>query len=171
MFFSVREMEARKLEFETSFRPGEIEFVGKQLRQRADLQVSGSAEWIEATGEIRVRGRIKGQFEADCDRCLEPVLFPADTCFDLFYRPVDQEASRSEREIDSGEAEIGYYEGEGLELEDIVREQVLLTLPLQWVCMEDCKGICPVCGQNRNTTCCNCKTVAVDDRWSALRNF
>ena len=74
-------------------------------------------------------------------------------------------------EIDEGEAEIGFYDGGGLELEDILREQVLLALPMQRVCSETCKGICPVCGKNRNETTCDCKTVGTDDRWGALRNL
>ena len=73
-------------------------------------------------------------------------------------------------EINQGESEIGFYEGEGLELEDILREQVLLALPMQRVCTESCKGICPGCGKNRNETVCDCRP-AVDDRWGALRNL
>ena len=57
-----------------------------------------------------------------------------------------------EVEIDEGEAEIGFYEDGGMELEDILREQVLLALPMQRVCSDVCKGICPVCGKNRNET-------------------
>lgn len=171
MLLSVREMEVRKLEFDTGFHPGEIEFIDNKLRQRTDLRVRGSAELVASTEEIRVQGRIEGSFEAECDRCLEPAVFPIDTGFDLIYRPVSPETAHTEREIDPAEAGIGYWEGGGIELEDVVREQVLLTLPLQWVCREDCKGICPVCGQNRNTTACSCKAVPVDDRWSALRDF
>jgi len=66
--------------------------------------------------------------------------------FDLFYRPVDPEAVPDEVAIDEGEAEMGFYELPGLVLEDILREQLLLQLPMQRVCDESCKGICPVCG-------------------------
>ena len=111
------------------------------------------------------------QFRADCDRCLETSTFPIDQEFDLFYRPAETGIPQSEREIDSGEAEIGYYEGGGLELEDVIREQVLLLLPMQYVCNETCQGICPVCGQDRNTTACSCKSEPVDDRWAALRKI
>ncbi|MCX6625420.1 MAG: DUF177 domain-containing protein, partial [Acidobacteria bacterium] len=159
MFLSVREMEVRKVEFDTAFRPGEIEFFEKHLRQTTDLQVTGSAELIESTEEVRVQGHVGCRFEADCDRCLETAVFPVDQEFDLFYRPTETENVKPEREIDSEEAEIGYYEGGGLELEDILREQILLVLPMQYVCSEGCKGICPVCGQNRNSFVCNCKEV------------
>jgi len=66
---------------------------------------------------------------------------------------------------------VGFYDGPGLELNDILQEQVLLALPLQRVCREDCQGICPICGQNRNETECDCRTQIRDERWSALRNL
>ena len=74
-------------------------------------------------------------------------------------------------EIDEGEAEIAFYEGSGLELKDILREYILLSLPMQRVCREDCLGICPVCGQNRNQNDCRCQSEAVDHRWAALKEL
>ena len=106
---------------------------------------------------------------AQCDRCLARTRFPLQAGFDLYYRPASDVPEEEEVKIDAGEAEIGFYE-DGLELEDILREQVLLALPMQRVCSESCKGICPGCGQNRNETACDCKP-AVDDRWGALRNL
>ena len=97
--------------------------------------------------------------------------FPLDAGFDLFYRPASYIAREEEVEIDEGEAEIGFYEDGGMELEDILREQVLLALPMQRVCSDVCKGICPVCGKNRNETECDCKLESHDDRWGALRKF
>ena len=73
--------------------------------------------------------------------------------------------------IDAGEAEIGFYEGDGIELNDVLREYVLLTLPMQRVCRQDCKGICPACGQNRNLKDCACQAVPLDDRWAALERI
>jgi uncharacterized protein len=92
--------------------------------------------------------------------------------FDLFYKPAEAvSAAEDEVAIDEGEAEMGFYELPGLELEEILREQVLLQLPMQRVCSEDCKGICPVCGANRNETDCHCETHSADDRWSALKEI
>jgi uncharacterized protein len=73
--------------------------------------------------------------------------------------------------LDAGESEIDFYEGEGLELERVLREQILLALPMQRICREDCKGICPVCGQSRNVVACGCQVKAPDDRWAALRDL
>jgi uncharacterized protein len=164
-------MEVRKVEFDTTYQPGEIELFDNKLRQTGGLQAAGSAELVDSTREIRVRGRVQGRIEGECDRCLETASFVLDQNFDLFYRPADGEVAAAEMKIDDGEAEIGYYEGGGLELESVLREQILLALPMQRVCSETCRGICPVCGQSRNTTSCDCRVEPADDRWSALRNI
>jgi uncharacterized protein len=108
--------------------------------------------------------------EAECDRCLEPASCPIDADFELYYRPVE-EGYGEEKAIDEGEAEMGFYEGDGVELNDVLREFILLTLPMQRVCSEDCKGICPECGQNRNQKECACLGAAADDRWAALKHL
>jgi len=122
-------------------------------------------------GEVRIQGRYTVEMAAQCDRCLGPARFPLDAGFDLFYKPISAIARDEEVEIDEGEAEIGFYEGGGLELEDVLREQVMLALPMQRVCSDICKGICPVCGRNRNETECDCHLASGDDRWRALRDL
>jgi uncharacterized protein len=172
MFLSVKEMELRKVRFDETFQPGQLEFADIRMEQVSPLHAEGSAELLANTeGEVRVRGHYQVNMEAECDRCLGRAQFPLDSSFDLFYRPMSFIARDEEVGIDEGEAEIGFYEGGGMELEDILREQILLQLPMRRVCSEACKGICPVCGTNRNETACNCKVDAADDRWSALRDI
>jgi len=172
MFLSIKEMEVRKVRFDETFQPGEIDFSGAEVRQSGPLRAEGAAELLANTeGEVRVRGRLSVAMESECDRCLSQARFPIDSGFDLFYRPSATLASEEEAAIDEGEAEMGFYEGAGIELEDILREQILLLLPMQRVCTADCRGICPVCGRNRNEVSCNCRVEPADDRWSALRNI
>jgi len=173
VLFSVRELELRKARFDVSIPPGELEFLDQKLRQIGPLEAEGTVELLANTGgEIRVQGHLNVEMEGDCDRCLEITKFPLESDFDLFYRP-DLENVRPGEEIaiDEGESQIGFYKGPGLELNDILREHILLSLPMQRVCDDACKGICPVCGQNRNQTDCHCAIRARDDRWEALRNF
>jgi uncharacterized protein len=172
VFISVQELELKKVHFEVAFPPGEIEFHddGDRLRQATPLQAEGTAELLPHTlGEIRVRGHLAVTMGCDCNRCLEPAQFPIDSGFDLFYRPAETAQDEEEVEIDAGEAEIAFYEGAGIELRDVLREHVLLSMPMQRVCRADCLGICPVCGQNRNLINCGCEAKLVDDRWSALK--
>ena len=170
MFLSVRELELRKIGFDKIFEPGQIEFAGEDLEQGSPLHATGSAELLpESGGQMRVWGSYTVEMVAQCDRCLARTRFPLEAGFDLYYRPASDVPEEEEVKIDPGETEIGFYE-DGLELEDILREQVLLALPMQRVCSESCKGICPECGKNRNETACDCKPEA-DDRWGALRNL
>ena len=172
MFLSVKEMELRKIRFDETFEPGQMDFSGEDLEQLSPLHAAGSAELLANTeGELRIRGRYTVEMGAQCDRCLGRARFPMDAGFDLYYRPMSFIAREEEVEIDEGEAEIGFYENGGIELEEILHEQVLLTLPMQRICSDACKGICPVCGAYRNETECACKTESHDDRWGALRNL
>ena len=170
MFLSVKELELRKISFDQVFEPGQIGFTGEDLEQSSPLHAIGSAELLpDSGGQMHVHGSYTVEMSAQCDRCLAPVRFPLKADLDLYYRPASDVPQEEEVKIDAGEAEIDFYE-DGLELEDILREQVLLALPMQRVCSETCKGICSGCGKNRNETACDCKPV-VDDRWAALRNL
>jgi len=172
MLLSVKEMEVRKVRFDETFQPGEIDFSSAGVRQSGALHVEGVAELLANTdGEIRIKGHMYAKMESECDRCLALATFPLDCDFDLFYRPSESLSAEEEVAIDEGEAEIGFYAGAGIELEEILREQVLLLLPMQRVCSADCKGICPVCGRNRNESSCDCHVEPADDRWSALRKI
>src|SRR5215469_6251135 len=76
-----------------------------------------------------------------------------------------------ELSVTGAEAEIGYYEGDSLLLEDVLREQTLLAVPLKVLCREDCKGLCPTCGKNRNVELCACAATTGDPRWEALKDI
>ena len=173
MFLNVRELELRKVQFDEDFPAGEIDFDLTQLRQTGPLHAVGVAELLSSiVGEIRVRGNVRVDLELPCDRCLEPVEHPIDRNFDLYYRPAEDEAETPhEVKIDDADTEIGFYEGIGMELSDVLREYVLLSLPMQQICRADCAGICAKCGQNRNTTLCSCIDQPADERWSALRDL
>ena len=112
-------------------------------------------------------GDFSTQLKLRCARCLEPLVRDVAGDFDLIYRPLGSDAGTEERSIRGAEAEIGYYQGDGLLLEDVLREQVLLAVPLKAVCSESCKGLCPRCGKNLNLEACTCPPVS-DQRWNAL---
>jgi uncharacterized protein len=171
MLLKISDLEQGKVRFSETFVPGAIDFFEPQLRQEDPLEASGTAELSEATREILVGGHLKTRMEIACDRCLEPAVLPVEADFSLLYRPASSSPEHGEVLLHGPEVEVGFYEGEGLELSDVLREQVLLLLPMQRVCREDCKGICPVCGQNRNQMECRCHQEPADDRWSGLRDL
>jgi uncharacterized protein len=106
-----------------------------------------------------------------CARCVEPGAQDVVREFELLYRPLGADAGRDELSVTDAEAEIGYYQGDGLLLEDVLREQVLLALPLKVTCREDCRGLCVHCGKNLNEEQCSCTTTIEDPRWTALREI
>src|SRR5579862_533259 len=101
MFLSVKEMELRKIRFDETFEPGQIEFASENLAQATPLHAVGSAELLKNTGgELRIQGRYTVELGAHCDRCLTDARFPLDTGFDLFYRPATTIARSEEVAID-----------------------------------------------------------------------
>jgi uncharacterized protein len=171
MFLNTRDMELRPLRFREEFPPGSIDYFDEKLRQKSVLQVEGKAELVQSLEEIRLTGRFQVDLEADCDRCLESLVVPVERTFELVYMPENPEAKGDEKGLSDEDAEVGFYSGAGLELVDVLREQVLLALPMQRLCREDCEGLCPVCGENWNVRKCDCEMAERDDRWTALRNL
>ena len=174
MKIRVQDLEVRNLEFEHKFQSGEIDF-GSEVRQVGSLQTEGRAELIRehhgshhSIDDIRLVGKLDGRIEVSCARCLEPVEIPISRSFDLLYRPLDLERGSEEVAINEAETEIGFYSGEGMELEDSLREQVLLAVPIKTLCRYDCKGLCSKCGANRNEQLCGCDQGKPDPRWAAL---
>jgi uncharacterized protein len=173
------DLQDEPLEFREEIAPGSIEYAA-DTRQVGSLPVEGKADLIvehrgpeETVDDIRVRASYKGDFEVLCARCVDPVAVPLAGEFDLLFRPENADAEAGERAITEDETEIGYYGKSGLLLEDVVREQVLLTLPGRTLCREDCKGLCVHCGQNLNQASCNCTRTAesLDPRWGALQGL
>jgi uncharacterized protein len=174
MEFKVSELEREPIEFDLELAPGAVD-LGEEAEQVGDLATSGLAEVIhehrgpkDIVADIRLRGQMKGRFTAPCARCVEPVEVPVETEFDLIFRPVEADTEAAERSITAPETEICYYQKDSLLLEDVLREQVLLSLPVRTLCKPDCKGLCPRCGQNRNTQECSCDVGPSDPRWEAL---
>ncbi|MEZ5399049.1 MAG: DUF177 domain-containing protein [Bryobacteraceae bacterium] len=167
MFLSVNDLAVRDLVTQVAFDSDGMDLGDPDLRLAGKLTADVEAS-LGAGDEIRVAGRLTGEVEVVCDRCAEPFRVPIDGAFDLRYEPSENEPEAGEHGITARETEIGFYEGEGVELADVVREQILLSLPSRLLCGAECKGICPQCGQNRNKGECQCRSVPADPRWDAL---
>jgi len=173
VFFSVQDLELRKVEFDVSVAPGEVDFLDSNLRQVGPIAAQGSAELVKySAGDIQMRGKLQVRMETDCDRCLEPAQFDVANDLNIVFKPSDAlEAEPEEAELGEGESDVAFYEGNGVSLEDVLREQIVLALPIKVVCREDCLGLCPVCGENWNQRECKCERTSTDPRWSALKQL
>jgi uncharacterized protein len=174
VFFHVRDLGLKPGSFHVELAPGVVDYLDAKIRQTSPLKAEGKVDLVsDSLEEIRFKGHLTVQMEADCDRCLDPAPYPVDADFELYYRPITDGYGEEVKleDLKENEVEMGHYEGDGMELNEVLREFVLLSLPMQRLCSESCKGICPVCGQNRNQQQCQCKSEAVDDRWAVLKQL
>lgn len=118
---------------------------------------------------------VKGDFAAivkvECDRCLQPVDLPIGGDFRVEYVTAETYKSFESAELAVEELALSIFDGEFIDVDDLVREQLLLAIPTYAVCREECKGFCPVCSADRNTNECNCDATEIDPRWGALRDL
>jgi len=177
MEFKISELEREPIEFDLELAPGVIDF-GEEAEQAGDLDTTGRAEVLhehrgprEIVADIRLRGKFAGRFQVPCARCIEAVEIPLAADFDLIFRPIGADAGPPERSITAPETEIGYYQKDSLLLEDVLREQVLLSLPVRTLCKPDCKGLCPRCGVTLNSQPCNYDENQSDPRCEALHDL
>jgi len=167
MLITRHELEIRRVVLEKTYAPGTLKFHAAEFRQAGVLDASAVAD-LEGE-DIRIRGRLRTRVEASCDRCLGPVTLPVEGEFDLTYRPVSAIARDEEIEVAETELNIGFYHGEGVEFTDVLAEQVILALPMKVVCRENCRGLCPVCGADRNQGTCSCPEPRPASPFAALR--
>ncbi|MGA3092996.1 MAG: DUF177 domain-containing protein [Terriglobales bacterium] len=177
MVIELKDLEISPVDFREEFGPGVID-LGEDVRQRSPLVAEGRADLVEenhgkhkVVQDIRVKGKLETSLEVACARCLDPVVHAVERSFDLLYRPLGTDSGHEELSVTDAEAEIGYYQGDGLLLEDTLREQVLLALPLKTICRDGCRGLCPHCGKNLNEVQCECVDEVEDPRWSALKQI
>src|SRR5947208_14262497 len=134
--------------FEFTLKPEEADLEGEDVRFRGDVSVKGEIE--EAESLYIVRGTIDSEQSLDCSRCLEPINTRSTIHFDVGYIPADNDVLEGDHELSLDDLDIGILEGNELDLNELAREEILLALPDQVFCKEDCKGLCVKCGANRN---------------------
>ena len=166
MLITPEELAVHSVTIDKAYPAGELDRRGGEFRQVVDLRLHALAELVGS--EIRIRGRLRTRLEVECDRCAAIVEFPLEQDFDLSYRPVSTIAREEEVEIPRDELEVGFYSGEGVEISDMVREQVILALPMKILCRPDCQGLCPGCGVNLNVEQCQCRPARIDSPFASL---
>jgi uncharacterized protein len=164
---TLAELELHRVIASESYAPGSLDFHGAEFRQAAPLQLNATAELLGE--EIRIRGHMATRLEASCDRCLGAVEIPLNSDFDLYYRPMQTIAKEEDIEIPTDELEVGFYTGDGIELADVATEQVILSVPMKVICGAECRGLCPVCGVNRNLTACGCTPPQQESPFASLK--
>ncbi len=121
---------------------------------------------------ISAKGWVSGWLILNCDRCLKNFENPFKSFFDIYYRQRSEFQLRP-GEVDGGpdEAETVFFEGDVLDVADEIRQTILLSVPMRALCREDCLGLCPQCGCDRNLESCECSEPPSDPRWDALKKW
>lgn len=169
MVIDVSKIEDSVLPFEFTVSPEKLDLDVANFRLAGAVTVSG--EVIKHIGSVSVKGSIAGEAEIDCTRCLIPIKRPLAVNFDVDYLTEGGLGANGEFELQTGDLTTDELKGDQLNLIELAREQILLEIPEQTYCTEDCKGLCEKCGENLNLIDCNCGQDEIDPRWAALKNL
>jgi uncharacterized protein len=138
---------------------------------RVVAPVEVSADLRKDTKKVRLVGRVTTTLELDCSRCLDSYTVPIDAKFDVLFLPAGANTGDAEQEVAEEDLGVSFYKDDTIDLGEVLREQFYLALPMKPLCREECRGLCPVCGRNRNRETCECQTEWVDPRLDALRQL
>jgi len=146
-----------ELSFEVAYDGDSIIREDFKLLLKSPLRVCGNATY---DGQIvSLKGNITGIIEVQCSRCLE-----------LLDYHLNVEFSEDFSKLDHG-GEIYPIEEDSIDLKDMVIDNLILSIPLKYLCSEDCRGLCTVCGKNLNKYQCNCNKDNVDPRLAVLKDL
>ena len=155
--------------FSRTFQPGDVGQEGDAYRIVAPVHLD--FELHKDKEKFRLVGRAQTELELPCSRCLEPFRMPVDSPFDLRYLPAAEMSADDEREVQEEDLETSYYRDDQIDLNELLREQFYLALPMKPLCREDCKGLCAQCGTNLNTGTCACAARWEDPRLAPLKGL
>lgn len=156
-------------EFSRTFQPQEVADATDAYGIVAPVELEFEIHKDKA--RFRLEGRVRTELELPCSRCLEPFRMKVDAPFDIRYHPTVEASNEPEREITEDDLGTSYYRDDQIDLNELMREQFYLTLPMKPLCQEDCRGLCPQCGINLNTGACDCAPAWEDPRLAPLRQL
>ena len=166
MRIEIKGLEREGKAFTYTYEPGELTFDDEHTRLLDLLEVSGRLSRKE--NQIILQGVLTTRIEVRCDRCLGAVTVPVETQFEVAYITAADYESTETAELQAEDLGFSIFDGEAINLDELVREQVLLALPTRLLCDEECKGLCPNCGSDLNINLCSCESGELDPRWAAL---
>ena len=120
---------------------------------------------------VLIAGKVQTTLRLQCVRCLKEFSYPLSTTFELILHPLKEAPAGEETELGSEEMEASFFEGGEIHLSEIACEQILLEIPYQPLCREECKGLCPSCGQDLNLSSCGCVKEELTSSFSALKKL
>lgn len=169
MLIDLANVTATPKKIEASFVPGEIDLEGESVSLGGNAVFRGETQRLE--GKAHIRGILTTDIETNCSRCLEPVKRHLEIAFDDVFVDASEETTVSETELEEVDLNESLVLDGKVDMADVIREQIVLAAPEQVYCNDDCKGLCPKCGENRNLIDCSCADDDIDPRWAALKDL
>jgi uncharacterized protein len=169
MRIGLDKLEGGRGDFAHVYQPEELNPIDERVNLAQPAEVKGN---VRRTGDgVFVNGHVETRAQVECDRCLRPVELPVSADFALDYITEADYKSSSAAALSEEEMSVSVFDGESIDVDEIVKEQILLATPARMLCREDCKGICPRCGIDLNVNECNCTSNEIDPRWAALKKL
>lgn len=119
---------------------------------------------------VFIEGNIATAAEMPCSRCLESARLSLRSPFHYTFTPLPS-LTQEDAELSATDLDFAFYEEDVIDLDEAVFEQILLQIPFKPLCAESCRGLCPHCGANLNTTSCDCHDKPFDERLAILKQF
>ena len=155
--------------FSRAYETGELPLEDAEVRLVGPANIHGR---IGRKGtEVELRGELDAKISVPCGRCLQPVEVPIHSKFAERFVPAVSWGAETQHELAEEDLNLAVFDGKAIELDDLVREEILLGVPGHVLCSEDCKGLCPTCGIDRNLGNCQCDTDEIDSRWQRLKEL
>jgi uncharacterized protein len=155
--------------FSRTFQPEDVSGEGDAYRIVAPVDLD--FEIHKDKDRFRLGGQVRTELELSCSRCLEPFVMPVDAPFDIRYLPASEAGGDDERAVTEEDLETSVYRDDQIDLNELLREQFYLALPMKPLCRDDCRGLCAQCGTNLNTGTCDCAPVWEDPRLAPLKDI
>jgi uncharacterized protein len=114
---------------------------------------------------------LSGGIQVLCDRCLESYHRELKTSFRVFLTLPLPQTEEDDLELAGEDLEVDFIRGDEIDLDEIIHEQIYLTIPMKSLCNEDCLGLCPKCGTNLNVTDCSCHRAQGHPAFLKLKNL
>jgi uncharacterized protein len=169
MRIELESLEGGKGKFAHDYALGELVIEDERVSLVVPPKVSGN---IHHEGErVKVNGRVTGRIQLECDRCLKPIEVAVDSRFKLEYVTAKEYEALQEGDLSEEQLDLATFDGETIDVDALVTEELLLATPDHLVCDEACKGMCVVCGVNKNVANCTCETEETDPRWAGLKDL
>ena len=121
---------------------------------------------------VLIEGNINIDVTLKCSRCCSDFVLPLkNLTFSDEFNPVQEMSEDDEHELTHEELDLSYYDNDEIDVHELIKEQVLLSVPMKPVCSENCKGICVTCGKDLNAGLCECKEDGHDPRLAPLQKL